>query len=293
MKYAHGLGEAILKERCESVSSYKDLMVKANEIRQDTLRLIFNSKTGHTGGSLSNVDILVSLYYEVMNVDPSNPSMPSRDIYIQSKGHAVESYWTILADKGFITKEELETYSKYQSRLIGHPNNKVPGVEMNTGALGHGLSIAVGHALAAKIDNLDKRVYCLMGDGEQAEGSIWEAAMAGAHYNLDKLIGIVDCNDLQITGATKDVMNSGPLDEKYRSFGWHVIEVDGHNFKQLIPALKSVQQPGKPTIILAKTVKGKGVPFAENKAEWHHKVPDEEEFKEAISFLKSQSEVLV
>lgn len=292
MKYVHGLEEAILKERCESVSSYRDLMVKANEIRQDTLRLIFNSKTGHTGGSLSNADILVSLYYEVMNVDPSDPYMPSRDIYIQSKGHAVESYWTILADKGFINKKELETYSRYQSRLIGHPNNKVPGVEMNTGALGHGLSIAVGHALAAKIDKLDKRVYCLMGDGEQAEGSIWEAAMAGAHYNLDNLIGIVDCNDLQITGATKDVMNSGPLDEKYRSFGWHVIEVDGHNFEQLIPALKSVQQPGKPTIILAKTVKGKGIPFAENKAEWHHKVPNEDEFKEAIRFLKSQSEVL-
>lgn len=267
---------------------------KAIEIRMDLLKMIYEAGTGHTGSSLSNTDILVALYYAVMNVDPLNPKWEDRDRYIQSKGHAVESYWTVLADKGFFPKEELQTFSKFNSRLIGHPNNKVPGVEMNTGALGHGLSISVGMALAAKKDDKAYRVFTLMGDGELAEGSIWEAAMAAAHYKLDNLVGIVDRNHLQITGNTSDVMSNEPLEEKWRSFGWEVIEVDGNNLEELIPALQQTPKvAGKPTVILANTIKGKGVSIAENKVGWHHYVPKKEEFELAMKELLQQLEVLV
>ncbi|WP_462411435.1 transketolase [Neobacillus sp. Marseille-QA0830] len=266
---------------------------KAIEIRMDLLKMVVEAGTGHTGSSLSNTDILTALYYDVMNVDPSNPKWEDRDRYIQSKGHAVESYWAVLADKGFFPKEELKTFSQFQSRLIGHPNNKVPGVEMNTGALGHGLSISVGMALAAKMDGKSYKVYTLMGDGEQAEGSIWEAAMSAAHYKLDNLVGIVDCNHLQITGSTMDVMSNEPLDEKWKSFGWEVVVVDGNNMEELVHALKNIPQtPDKPTLILANTVKGKGIPFAENMVGWHHRVPTKEEYDLAIEELSKQLEVL-
>ncbi|MDG5789633.1 transketolase [Evansella sp. AB-P1] len=267
---------------------------KATEIRMTLLTMIYEARTGHTGGSLSNTDILTVLYYHKMNVDPNNPKWEERDRYVQSKGHSVESYWAILADKGFFPKEELKTFSQFNSRLIGHPNNKVPGVEMNTGALGHGLAIAVGMALAAKLDQKEYKVYTLMGDGEQAEGSVWEGAMAAAQYKLDNLVGIIDRNRLQITGNTEDLMGIEPLGDKWRSFGWEVIEVDGNDIEQLVQVFDNIPKAvDKPTMLIANTVKGKGISFAENQTVWHHRVPTEEEYKLAMEELSKQLEVLV
>ncbi|MCK0473372.1 transketolase [Halalkalibacter sp. APA_J-10(15)] len=266
---------------------------KAVEIRKSLLEMIYEAGTGHTGSSLSNTDILVALYYGVMKIDPNNPNWEERDRYIQSKGHAVESYWAVLADKGFFPKEELKTFSKYNSRLIGHPNNKVPGVEMNTGALGHGLSVSVGMALSAKMDKKTIRVFTLMGDGELAEGSVWEAAMSAAQYKLDNLIGIIDRNRLQISGTTDDVMSNEPLDKKWESFGWHVIQVDGNDVGELVRVFnEALQITGKPTIILANTVKGKGISIAENVESWHHHVPTKEEYKIAMQELSERLEEL-
>lgn len=266
---------------------------KATEIRISLLEMIYEAGTGHTGSSLSNTDILTALYYGVMKVDPKKPNWEDRDRYVQSKGHAVESYWAVLADKGFFPEEELRTFSQFKSRLIGHPNNKVPGVEMNTGALGHGLSISVGMALAAKMDNKSYRVFALMGDGEQAEGSVWEAAMAASQYKLDNLVGIIDRNRLQITGLTTEVMCNEPLDEKWQSFGWEVVEVDGNDVVELVDAFQQAPYvSGKPTLILANTVKGKGVSYAENVAGWHHKVPSKYEYEQAMTELSKQLEVL-
>ncbi|WP_163536292.1 transketolase [Gracilibacillus sp. YIM 98692] len=266
---------------------------KATEIRKDLLKMIYEAGTGHTGSSLSNTDILTALYYGVMRIDPENPDWEDRDRYVQSKGHAVESYWAVLADKGFFPKDELSTFSQFGSRLIGHPNNKVPGVEMNTGALGHGLSISVGMALAGKKDNKSYKVYTLMGDGEQAEGSVWEAAMAASQYKLDNLVGIIDHNRLQITGSTADVMSNEPLDEKWRSFGWEVVEVDGNDVVELVNTFKKAPYvSGKPTMVLANTVKGKGISLAENEAGWHHRVPKKEEYEQAMDELTKQLEVL-
>lgn len=267
---------------------------KAVEIRMDLLTMIYTARTGHTGGSLSNTDILTVLYYKIMNIDPNNPNWDERDRYVQSKGHSVESLWAILADKGFFPKEELKTFSQFGSRLIGHPNNKVPGVEMNTGALGHGLPISVGMALAAKMDGKSYKVYTLMGDGELAEGSVWEGAMAAAQYKLDNLIAIIDRNKLQITGSTEDVMALEPLPDKWRSFGWEVIEVDGHDIEQLVEVFSHTPSvEGKPTMVIANTVKGKGISFAENVGAWHHHVPTKEEYDLAMEELSKQLEVLV
>ncbi|WP_214630202.1 transketolase [Paenibacillus agaridevorans] len=265
------------------------LQLKAVQIRMDLLRMIHKAKSGHTGGSLSNTDIVTALYYRVMNIAPRRPKDPDRDRFIASKGHAVESLWCILADLGFFPKEELDTFGQFGTRLIGHPNNKVPGIEMNTGALGHGLAISVGMALAAKRDNKRYRVYCLMGDGEQAEGSVWEAAMAGAHYKLDNLIGIVDRNRLQISGTTENVMGLDPLDEKWAAFGWNVVALDGNDMGALVEALEAAPAaPGKPTLILADTVKGKGISFAENVPHWHHHVPSTEELDRALAELSAE-----
>jgi transketolase len=271
----------------------QELKVKAAQIRMDLLTIIHRAKTGHTGGSLSNTDILTALYYEIMNVDPANPKWDDRDRFIASKGHSVESLWCILADRGFFPKEELETYSQFGTRLIGHPNNKVPGVEMNTGALGHGLPISVGMALAAKRDDRPYRVFCLMGDGEQAEGSNWEAAMAGSHYKLDNLIGIIDRNRLQISGATEEVMGLEPLEEKWTAFGWNVVSINGNNMEELLKAFRSAPEvAGKPTLIMANTTKGKGVSFAENVPAWHHHVPNDKELELALTELKATIEEL-
>ncbi|MNW23383.1 Transketolase [compost metagenome] len=266
----------------------RELKVKAAQIRMDLLTIIHRAKAGHTGGSLSNTDILTALYYDIMNIDPRNPRWEERDRFIASKGHSVESLWCVLADLGFFPKEELTTYSQFGTRLIGHPNNKVPGIEMNTGALGHGLPISVGMALAAKRDGRSYRVFCLMGDGEQAEGSNWEAAMAGAHYKLDNLVGIIDRNRLQISGSTEDVMGLEPLEDKWTAFGWNVVSIDGNDMEALVQAFRAVPEvTDKPTLIMANTVKGKGVSFAENVPAWHHHVPDDEQLERALTELKA------
>lgn len=261
---------------------------KANQIRCDLLNMIYEAKAGHTGASLSCADIMTVLFYAVLRLDPQNPKWPDRDRFILSKGHAVEVYYCILADLGFFPKEELKTFSQFGTRLIGHPNNKVPGIEMNTGALGHGLSISVGMAIAARKLKKDYHVYTLMGDGELAEGSVWEAAMSAAHYHLDNLIAIVDRNGLQISGCTEEVMSLEPLDEKWKSLGWSVVKTDGHDVAALVKVLQAVPaEAGKPTLILARTINGRGVSFMENVPSWHHGVPTEEEFKRAMKELKA------
>ncbi|WP_282936022.1 transketolase [Paenibacillus sp. RC67] len=268
------------------------LQVKATEIRMELLKMIHRAKTGHTGGSLSNTDILTALYYRIMTIDPLRPKAAERDRFVLSKGHSVESLWAILADRGFFPKEELTTFSQFGTKLIGHPNNKVPGIEMNTGALGHGLSVAVGIALAAKRDGKSYRAFCLMGDGEQAEGSVWEAAMAGAHYKLDNLVGIIDRNRLQISGTNEEVMGLDPLEDKWAAFGWNVVSIDGNDMKALVEAFETgPAASGKPTLIMANTVKGKGVSFAENAPHWHHHVPNDEELKQALAELTAKLEL--
>lgn len=268
------------------------LQQKALSIRKDVMNLVYQAKTGHTGSDLSCADLLVALYYDVMAVDPANPNRADRDQYIQSKGHAVEVLWAVLADRGFIDKTELASFSQFGSPLIGHPNNKVAGVEMNTGSLGHGLPVSVGIALAGKMDGKAFHTYTLMGDGELAEGSVWEGAMAAAHYHLDNLTAIIDRNSLQITGASEGVMGLEPLNEKWQAFGWEVHEIDGNNMEEIVSTLKTPNQPGKPKLVIAHTIKGKGVSFAENQAGWHHKVPTDQELASALEQLTEQMEGL-
>ena len=267
-----------------------ELEKKAKEIRRNLLEMIYQANSGHTGGSLSSTDILTVLYYHILRVDPKNPKNPKRDRFVMSKGHSVEGLYTILADKGFIPKEELKTFSRYKSRLIGHPSVKVPGIEVNTGALGHGLSCSVGMAIAAKKDDCDCKVYCLMGDGEQAEGSVWEAAMAASHYKLDNLTAIVDRNYLQISGNTEDIMGLDNLGERWRAFGWQVIRCDGHDISALLEAFATPPEIGKPKLILARTIKGKGIDFMEDVARWHHGVPSEEQYTKAMAELGAENE---
>lgn len=263
-----------------------ELKLKATQIRKDVITLIYNGKTGHTGGALSSTDIMTALYYGVMNLNPQEPESKDRDRFILSKGHSVEPLWCILADKGFFDKEELKTFSAFGTRLIGHPNNKVPGVEMNTGSLGHGLAVGSGMALAAKKDHGTYRTFVVMGDGEQAEGSVWEAAMFASHYQLDNLVAIVDRNKLQISGQTEDVMGLEPFADKWEAFGWHVVSIDGNSMEELLEVLSPSQTvKDRPTLIVANTTKGKGVSFIENKTEWHHKVPTAEQYNQAINEL--------
>ena len=271
----------------------KLLKNKAIQIRKELLQMIYDAGTGHTGGSLSSVDILVALYYEIMKVDPKKPKWELRDRFVLSKGHSVEGYYTILADLGFFPKNELKNYCKFRSPFIGHPSVKVPGVEMNTGALGHGLSVAVGMALAGKIDKKSYKVFVLMGDGELAEGSVWEGAMAARHYKLDNLIGVIDRNRLQISGNTENIMSLENLREKWNAFGWNTLVEDGNNIEKIINAFQKIPlEKEKPHLIIANTVKGKGVPFIENDATWHHKVPNEEQLKEALELLDSQRKTI-
>ena len=265
----------------------RDLKLKACQIRQGVLQLIHEAKTGHIGGDMSVTDILVDLYYKQMNVSPEGMQDPDRDRFVLSKGHSVEALYTILADKGFFPKDELKTYSQYGSKFIGHPNNKINGIEMNTGSLGHGLSVGVGMAMAGKMDKRDYRVYVVMGDGEMAEGSVWEAIMAAGHYKLDNLCAIIDENGLQIDGRTEDVIGPAPFEEKFRAFGWHVISVDGHDFTALKAAFDEAKTvKGMPTCIVAKTVKGKGVSFMENQAGWHGKAPNADQTAVALKDLQ-------
>ena len=265
-----------------------ELRKKAVAIRRSLLEMIFACGAGHTGGALSSTDVLVALYYEIMRTDPRNPAWDGRDYFVMSKGHSVEGLVCILADKGFFDKEELRTFCRFGTRLIGHPNNKVPGVEMNTGALGHGLSVAVGMAKGIKMFGRDNRVFTLMGDGEQAEGSIWEAAMAASHSRLDNLTAIVDRNRLQISGDTEQVMTLEPLAERWRAFGWRVDEIDGHDMAALVRTLGDSPNDGKPHLCIARTVKGKGVKEMENVAKWHHGVPDADIMASAMKQLDDE-----
>jgi transketolase len=265
-----------------------ELALKSLSYRQSVLRWIKHAGAGHTGGSLSCVDILNVLYNRVLRVSPETFSDPKRDRYIQSKGHSVEALFVVLADRGFFPESDLETLCGYQSHYVGHPTRHVNGIEQNTGALGHGLPIAVGSALASKLDDAGFRVFTLLGDGELAEGSNWEGALAGAHYKLDNLTAIIDCNTLQITGRTRDVMNHDPLAEKWISFGWAVRTVPGHDLAALTAALAHPLEPGKPSLIIARTTKGKGVSFMEDVGKWHHGVPNDEEYARAIAEIDAQ-----
>lgn len=265
----------------------KALQLKSIDYRKTLLTIIKRANAGHTGGSLSCVDILNVLYNRVLNVSPANFSDPNRDRYIQSKGHSVEALFTVLADKGFYDREELDTLNQYQSHFIGHPTRKVPGVEQNTGALGHGLPIAVGTALAAKLDGRSYRVFTLLGDGELEEGSNWEASMSAAHYKLDNLTVIVDYNKLQITGPVETVTGVTNLAQKFAAFCYAVREVDGNSIPDLVAVFDALPfEPGKPNLILAHTIKGKGVSFIENQVNWHHHVPTDAEYATAMAELE-------
>lgn len=264
----------------------KQLQQKSINYRKNILKYIVGANAGHTGGSLSCTDILNVLYNEVLNVSPENFSSPDRDRYVQSKGHCVEALFVVLADKGFFPESDLETLCKYKSHYIGHPTKKIKGIEQNTGALGHGLPICVGMSIAAKMDKKDYKVFTLMGDGELPEGSNWEAALSAAHYKLDNLCAIVDKNALQITAHTADVMNTDPLDEKWKAFGWAVKEVNGNDIDELRAAFASLPfEKGKPSVIIAHTTKGKGVSFMENELKWHHGVPNKEQYEQAMNEL--------
>lgn len=273
--------------------SIQELSLKSLEYRKTILTIIHHAKAGHTGGSLSCIDILNVLYNRIMAVSAENADDPDRDRYIQSKGHAVEALYTVLADKGFFPADELNTLGRAYSHFIGHPTRKVRGIEHNTGALGHGLSVAVGLALAGKKDQRPYKVFALLGDGELTEGSNWEAAMAASHYHLDNLTAIIDRNGLQITGPTEEVVGLEPLEAKFRAFGFAVRQCDGNDIAELVAALEQVPiEAGKPSLIIANTVKGKGVSFIENQVNWHHRVPSDEELRNAINELDKQIERL-
>lgn len=263
-----------------------DLQRKSIAYRRMILTMIKRSGAGHTGGSLSCVDILNVLYNAVMNVSPQNFGDPNRDRYIHSKGHSVEALYAVLAERGFFPVSDLDTLNRFGSPYIGHPTRKVNGIEQNTGALGHGLSVAVGLALAAKLDQRPYRVYVLLGDGELAEGSNWEASMTAAHYKLDNLTVIVDRNRLQITGRTEQVNALEPLADKFTAFGYAVRECDGNDIDALLEAFGHIPHVlGKPSLLLANTTKGKGISFAEDNAKWHHRVPTDDEYAAALREL--------
>jgi transketolase len=271
----------------------RDLELKSVQYRKDLLRLVKACGSGHTGGDLSCLDIINVLYNRILRVNPETFKSPDHDYYIQSKGHCAEALFVVLADRGFFPEKDLETLNRYGSHYIGHPTRDVNGVEQNTGALGHGLAVAAGIALAGKIDRKDYRVYTLLGDGELAEGSNWEAAMMAAHYRLDNLVAIVDRNGLQITGSTEDVCQLSPLDEKFEAFGFAVQRCNGNDVAELVRAFEAVPfRPGKPSLVLAKTRKGKGVSFMENVAKWHHGVPNDDEFSRAMAELEAAEAVM-
>ena len=257
----------------------------AHNVRQSIIEMVYNAKSGHPGGSLSITDILTVLYFKEMNI--ASPDDENRDRLVLSKGHCSTALYAILAEKGFIPKEDLKTFRKIDSYLQGHPDmNKIPGVDMTTGSLGQGLSVSNGMAIAGKLDKKDYRVYGILGDGEIEEGQIWESAMTSAHYKLDNLCVIVDNNNLQIDGKIEEVMNSIPIDKKFESFGFNTIVINGHDYNQILDAFEIAKQTkGKPTAIIAKTIKGKGISYMENKVEWHGKAPNDDEYKLAIQDL--------
>ena len=267
--------------------NYAELADKARKIRINALKAIHAAKSGHPGGSLSSADVLATLYFEVLNIDPKDPKKADRDKFVMSKGHAVPALYAALGERGFYEVSEMMSLRQVGSKFQGHPNmHKVPGVEMSTGSLGQGFSAAVGMAIAGKIDSNPGRVYVLTGDGEIQEGIVWEAAMQAAHRKLDNLVAIIDLNGLQIDGKVSDVKCVSPVDEKFKSFGWNVIVVDGHNYEELIAAFENAKKcEGVPTAIVAHTHKGKGVSFMEDNAGWHGKAPSDEELATAIEEL--------
>ena len=272
------------------IEKIEELKNMAKRIREGIIEQVYLAQSGHPGGALSVADILTVLYFNELNIDEKNPKWEDRDRLILSKGHASPALYSCLANRGYFNIEELKTFRKLEGNLQGHPDiNKVPGVDMTTGSLGQGLSVANGMAIAGKLDNKDYRVYCILGDGEIEEGQIWEAAMASSKYKLDNLCVIVDNNNLQIDGTIEEVMSSYPIDEKFRRFGFQIINIDGHDIEEIMKAFEVAKNiKGKPTCIIAKTIKGKGVSFMENKVEWHGKAPNEEQYKTAIKELKGE-----
>ncbi|ABO51577.1 transketolase subunit A [Desulforamulus reducens MI-1] len=265
----------------------QELQERAKAIRRHIVTMLGESGSGHPGGSLSAADIVSVLYFDTMKVDPDQPDWQARDRFVLSKGHAAPVLYAALAEKGFFSKEELMTLRKLGSRLQGHPDmKKLPGVEMSTGSLGQGLSAAIGMAMGLRLDGGEQRVYTLLGDGEVQEGQIWEAAMAAGHFKLDNLTAFLDYNNLQIDGPVDVVMNVAPLNDKWRAFGWHVIEIDGHDIEQILKALEEAKATkGKPTMIIAKTIKGKGVSFMENQVGWHGNAPKPDQVEQALKDL--------
>lgn len=268
----------------------KFLKETAKKVRIDIVKSITKANSGHTGGSLSVADVLTLLFFHEMNIDPQNPKMENRDRFVISKGHGAPALYAVLAEKGYFPTKELESLRQVNHMLQGHPDMKhTPGVDMTTGSLGQGFSAACGMALASKIDNASWRVYTILGDGELEEGQIWEAAMYASHYKLDNLIAFIDNNGLQIDGAITDVMSSLPIDEKFAAFGWHVIHVDGHDMSEIHDAIETAKSiEGKPTMIIMKTIKGKGIPEIEGKAAWHGKAPSVEESERFIKILEAE-----
>lgn len=269
------------------ITDIEELKKKAIDVRCGIIEAVYGAKSGHPGGSLSAADILTVLYFNQMRIDPNKPLDEARDRFILSKGHAAPALYSVLANRGYFDKEDLKKLRHLDSNLQGHPDmNKVPGVDMNTGSLGQGLSIANGIAMSSKLNSRGIRVYCMLGDGEIQEGQVWEAAMTASHYKLDNLCVIVDNNNLQIDGSIDKVMSPYPIDSKFKSFGFHVINIDGHNIEEIIRAFDMAKTvKGKPTAIIAKTIKGKGVSFMENQAGWHGKAPNEEQYGIAIKEL--------
>ena len=273
--------------------SIAELALRSEEIRKRLLEVVYRAKAGHIGGDLSSLNVLTALYMRVMNVDPENPKMDGRDRFIMSKGHCVEALYCVLEAKGFITKELVDTYGEYMSVLAGHPTVEVPGIEFNSGALGHGLSLGVGCAIAAKMDGKGYRTFVLMGDGEQGEGSIYEAAMAGSNYGLDNLVAMIDRNGLQISDTTENVMRLESIDERWRAFGWDVVDVDGNDMGAIVNCLEGIDYAnGKPHLVVLHTTKGYHVSFMENVLKWHHGVPTEEQYNEAVAEITRRIEEL-
>lgn len=270
------------------ITNIKELEKLANEIRIQIINQVYNANSGHPGGSLSSTDILTVLYFNQMNINEKEPQSPLRDRFVLSKGHCVPALYATLAKRGFIKEEELTKFRKIDGLLQGHPDkNKVPGIDMSTGSLGQGLSVANGMALSSKMNHEGYRVYCLLGDGEIEEGQIWEAAMTASKYKLDNLCIIVDSNNLQIDGTVEEVKGLDNIEGKFKNFGFNTIVVNGHDMQQLIDSFETAKlTKGKPTAIIAKTIKGKGVSFMEGKAEWHGKAPNKEQYKQAIKELK-------
>lgn len=271
----------------------ENLTALAYDLRKDVINMICAGKAGHIGGDMSVMDTLVTLYFSQMNISPENMDNPDRDLFVMSKGHSVEALYAVLAKKGFFSIDEvIEKFSKFGSKYIGHPNNKLPGIEMNSGSLGHGLPVCVGMALAGKMNHKNYRVYTVMGDGELAEGSVWEGAMSASQYKLDNLCAVVDRNRLQISGTTEEVMHQDDVAERFRSFGWNVIDVkDGNSIEQLNAAFEEAKTvKGKPTLLVANTIKGCGSSVMENKAAWHHHVPNDEEYVQIMKDLEARKE---